>query len=176
MTNVPGVYAGGRHHRAAVAGARGELGGDPVRRGFMYHGKKPRKVTVFPGCTYCQPQVASVGTHRTRRQGQGDQVQGGQVPVPGERQGTGGGRGGRVRKNPLRRGTRRGVRCAHHRPGGDGTHRGDGLGDHVWKPRTRRSKRRSTRTRRWPRRSTRRRGRRMGWRSTFDVRLTGLDE
>ena len=27
----------------------------------LYHGKKPRKVTVFPGCTYCQPQVASVG-------------------------------------------------------------------------------------------------------------------
>ncbi len=27
----------------------------------MFAGKKPRKVTVFPGCTYCQPQVASVG-------------------------------------------------------------------------------------------------------------------
>jgi len=24
-------------------------------------GKKPHKVTVFPGCTYCQPQVASIG-------------------------------------------------------------------------------------------------------------------
>ncbi|MCX6968798.1 MAG: dihydrolipoyl dehydrogenase [Verrucomicrobia bacterium] len=27
----------------------------------MFAGKKPRKVSVFPGCTYCQPQVASVG-------------------------------------------------------------------------------------------------------------------
>jgi hypothetical protein len=27
----------------------------------MFAGKKPKKVTVFPGCTYCQPQVASVG-------------------------------------------------------------------------------------------------------------------
>lgn len=27
----------------------------------MFAGKKPRKVNVFPGCTYCQPQVASVG-------------------------------------------------------------------------------------------------------------------
>jgi len=27
----------------------------------MFDGKKPRKVSVFPGCTYCQPQVASVG-------------------------------------------------------------------------------------------------------------------
>ena len=24
-------------------------------------GHKPKKVTIFPGCTYCQPQVASVG-------------------------------------------------------------------------------------------------------------------
>ena len=27
----------------------------------MFAGKKPRKVGTFPGCTYCQPQVASVG-------------------------------------------------------------------------------------------------------------------
>ncbi len=27
----------------------------------MFAGKSPRKVGVFPGCTYCQPQVASVG-------------------------------------------------------------------------------------------------------------------
>ncbi len=27
----------------------------------LYEGKKPKKVTVFPGCTYCHPQVASVG-------------------------------------------------------------------------------------------------------------------
>ena len=27
----------------------------------MFAGKTPRKVDVFPGCTYCQPQVASVG-------------------------------------------------------------------------------------------------------------------
>jgi len=29
--------------------------------GLFVPGKKPHKVTVFPGCTYCQPQVASVG-------------------------------------------------------------------------------------------------------------------
>ena len=27
----------------------------------LFEGKKPKKVTVFPGCTYCHPQVASVG-------------------------------------------------------------------------------------------------------------------
>jgi dihydrolipoamide dehydrogenase len=29
--------------------------------GLFVPGKKPHKVTIFPGCTYCQPQVASVG-------------------------------------------------------------------------------------------------------------------
>jgi dihydrolipoamide dehydrogenase len=29
--------------------------------GLFVSGKKPHKVTVFPGCTYCIPQVASVG-------------------------------------------------------------------------------------------------------------------
>jgi len=29
--------------------------------GLFVPGKKPHKVTVFPGCTYCQPQIASVG-------------------------------------------------------------------------------------------------------------------
>ncbi len=27
----------------------------------MFTGHKPRRIRVFPGCTYCQPQVASVG-------------------------------------------------------------------------------------------------------------------
>jgi dihydrolipoamide dehydrogenase len=29
--------------------------------GLFVKGKKPHKVTNFPGCTYCQPQVASIG-------------------------------------------------------------------------------------------------------------------
>src|SRR5271170_774686 len=29
--------------------------------GLFVTGKKPHKVTVFPGCTYCHPQVASIG-------------------------------------------------------------------------------------------------------------------
>ena len=32
-----------------------------VVEGLFVPGKKPHKVTVFPGCTYCQPQVASIG-------------------------------------------------------------------------------------------------------------------
>ena len=29
--------------------------------GLFKPGHKPKKVTIFPGCTYCQPQVASIG-------------------------------------------------------------------------------------------------------------------
>ena len=32
-----------------------------VVEGLFVPGKKTHKVTVFPGCTYCQPQVASIG-------------------------------------------------------------------------------------------------------------------
>ena len=60
QTNVPGVYAAGDiigppwlAHVASWEAIQCVEG--------LYHGKKPRKVTVFPGCTYCQPQVASVG-------------------------------------------------------------------------------------------------------------------
>ena len=60
QTNVPGIYAAGDiigppwlAHVAARRRSRRS-------RGFS-SGKKPQKVTIFPGCTYCQPQVASIG-------------------------------------------------------------------------------------------------------------------
>ena len=60
QTNVPGVYAAGDiigppwlAHVASWEAIQCIEG--------IFHGKTPRKVTVFPGCTYCQPQVASVG-------------------------------------------------------------------------------------------------------------------
>ncbi len=60
QTNVPGVYAAGDiigppwlAHVASWEAIQCVEG--------LFDGKTPRKVTVFPGCTYCQPQVASVG-------------------------------------------------------------------------------------------------------------------
>jgi dihydrolipoamide dehydrogenase len=60
QTNVPGVYAAGDiigppwlAHVASWEALQAVEG--------MFDGHKPKKVTVFPGCTYCQPQVASVG-------------------------------------------------------------------------------------------------------------------
>jgi dihydrolipoamide dehydrogenase len=59
-TSVKGVYAAGDiigppwlAHVASFESIQAVEG--------MFAGKSPRKVTVFPGCTYCEPQVASVG-------------------------------------------------------------------------------------------------------------------
>ncbi|MEP6669416.1 MAG: dihydrolipoyl dehydrogenase [Chthoniobacter sp.] len=61
QTTVPGVYAAGDiigppwlAHVASYEAVQAVEG--------MFNPKfKPKKVTTFPGCTYCQPQVASVG-------------------------------------------------------------------------------------------------------------------
>jgi len=59
-TNVKGVYGAGDiigppwlAHVASYEAVQAVEG--------MFSAAKPKKVTVFPGCTYCQPQVASVG-------------------------------------------------------------------------------------------------------------------
>ena len=60
-TSVPGVYAAGDiigpPWLAHVASYEAIQAVD----GMFKAGYKPKKVNVFPGCTYCQPQVASVG-------------------------------------------------------------------------------------------------------------------
>jgi dihydrolipoamide dehydrogenase len=59
-TSVPGVYAAGDvigppwlAHVASWEAIQAVEG--------MFTSHKPKRVRVFPGCTYCQPQVASVG-------------------------------------------------------------------------------------------------------------------
>ena len=46
----------------------------------MFAGKTPRKVDVFPGCTYCQPQVASVGLTEAAAKKKGLKYKIGKVP------------------------------------------------------------------------------------------------
>lgn len=60
QTSVPGIYAAGDiigppwlAHVASWEAVQAVEG--------LFDGKTPRKVETFPGCTYCQPQVASVG-------------------------------------------------------------------------------------------------------------------
>jgi dihydrolipoamide dehydrogenase len=59
-TNISGIYAAGDvigppwlAHVASWEAIQAVEG--------MFTGHKPKRVRVFPGCTYCQPQVASVG-------------------------------------------------------------------------------------------------------------------
>ncbi len=60
QTNVPGIYGAGDiigppwlAHVASYEAIQAVEG--------MFGKIKPKKVTVFPGCTYCHPQVASIG-------------------------------------------------------------------------------------------------------------------
>jgi dihydrolipoamide dehydrogenase len=60
QTNLPGVYAAGDiigppllAHVASHEATQAVEG--------MFTGHQPKKISVFPSCTYCQPQVASVG-------------------------------------------------------------------------------------------------------------------
>ena len=60
QTNVPDIYAAGDiigppwlAHVASWEAVQAVEG--------LYKDHQPKKVSVFPGCTYCQPQVASVG-------------------------------------------------------------------------------------------------------------------
>ena len=46
----------------------------------MFAGKKPKKVNIFPGCTYCQPQVASVGLSERAAKEKGLQFKVGKFP------------------------------------------------------------------------------------------------
>lgn len=59
-TSIPGIYAAGDiigppwlAHVASYEAVQCVEG--------IFEGKEPKKVKVFPGCTYCHPQVASVG-------------------------------------------------------------------------------------------------------------------
>ncbi|MBV8378021.1 MAG: dihydrolipoyl dehydrogenase [Verrucomicrobia bacterium] len=70
-TNVPGIYAAGDvigppwlAHVASWEAIQAVEG--------MFTDHKPKRVRVFPGCTYCQPQVASVGL--TERAGKEQQL------------------------------------------------------------------------------------------------------
>jgi dihydrolipoamide dehydrogenase len=48
--------------------------------GMFVPGKKPKKVTMFPGCTYCQPQVASMGLTENQAKEQGIRYKVGKFP------------------------------------------------------------------------------------------------
>jgi dihydrolipoamide dehydrogenase len=60
-TSVKGIYAAGDIIGPPWLAHVASHEAIEAVEGMFVAGKKPHKVTVFPGCTYCQPQVASIG-------------------------------------------------------------------------------------------------------------------
>ena len=61
QTTVPGVYAAGDIIGPPWLAHVASHEAVECVEGLFVAGKKPHKVTTFPGCTYCSPQVASIG-------------------------------------------------------------------------------------------------------------------
>jgi dihydrolipoamide dehydrogenase len=79
QTNIPNVYAAGDiigppwlAHVASYEAIQAVEG--------MFGKNKPKKVGVFPGCTYCQPQVASIGLTEREVKAKGIKYKVGQFP------------------------------------------------------------------------------------------------
>ncbi|MEQ1860015.1 MAG: dihydrolipoyl dehydrogenase [Chthoniobacteraceae bacterium] len=60
-TSAPGVFAAGDISGPPWLAHVGSFEAVQAVQGMFDAKFKPKKVTVFPGCTYCHPQVASVG-------------------------------------------------------------------------------------------------------------------
>jgi dihydrolipoamide dehydrogenase len=61
QTSVSGIYAAGDIIGAPLLAHVASHEAVEAVEGIFVKGKTPHKVTSFPGCTYCQPQVASTG-------------------------------------------------------------------------------------------------------------------
>jgi dihydrolipoamide dehydrogenase len=60
-TSQPGIYAAGDIIGPPWLAHVASYEAIQAVEGMFVEGHQPKKVTVFPGCTYCNPQVASVG-------------------------------------------------------------------------------------------------------------------
>lgn len=60
-TNIAGVYAAGDIIGPPWLAHVASWEAVQAIEGMFKPGHDPKKITIFPGCTYCQPQVASVG-------------------------------------------------------------------------------------------------------------------
>jgi dihydrolipoyl dehydrogenase len=80
QTNVPAVYAAGDiigpPWLAHVAMWEAVQAVD----GIFVQGFKPKRINAFPGCTYCQPQVASIGITERAAKEQGLKFRAGKFP------------------------------------------------------------------------------------------------
>ncbi len=102
-TNVPGVFAigdvAGPPMLAHKAEHEGVICVEKIK-GLDVH---PMKKDQNPGCTYCYPQVASVGLTEAKAKAAGFELKVGPLPLPGQWQGHRAGRGPGPGQDHLRR-------------------------------------------------------------------------
>jgi dihydrolipoamide dehydrogenase len=79
-TDIPGVYAIGDVTGPPLLAHTASFEALQAVDGMFVEGHKPRKVTNFPGCTYCHPQVASVGKTERALKEEGVEYVVGKIP------------------------------------------------------------------------------------------------
>ena len=79
-TTIPGIYAAGDIIGPPWLAHVATFEALEAVEGMFVPGKKPKKVTLFPGCTYCHPQVASVGLTERAAQEKGLKFKIGKFP------------------------------------------------------------------------------------------------
>lgn len=79
-TSIPGVYAAGDITGPPWLAHTASFEAIQAVEGLYVPGHQPRKVTTFPGCTYCHPQVASVGKTERALKAEGVEYKVGKIP------------------------------------------------------------------------------------------------
>lgn len=79
-TSIPGVYAIGDVSGPPLLAHTASFEAIQCVEGLYVDGHKVRKVTNFPGCTYCHPQVASVGKTERALKEEGIEYKVGKIP------------------------------------------------------------------------------------------------
>jgi len=79
-TSISGVYAIGDITGPPLLAHTASFEAMQAVEGMFVEGYKPRKVTNFPGCTYCHPQVASVGKTERALKAEGVEYVVGKIP------------------------------------------------------------------------------------------------
>jgi dihydrolipoamide dehydrogenase len=79
-TSIPGVYAAGDITGPPWLAHTASFEAVQAVEGLYVEGHKPRKINNFPGCTYCHPQVASVGKTERALKEEGVEYVVGKIP------------------------------------------------------------------------------------------------
>jgi dihydrolipoamide dehydrogenase len=125
QTNVKGIYAAGDIIGPPWLAHVATFEAVNAVNGMFGHGK-PRRVKNFPGCTYCQPQVASTGLTEKAAKEKGLSYKVGKFPFTASGKAVASAESEGFVKVISRREDRRDLRRAHHRQ------RGDRAGGRIW--------------------------------------------